>query len=125
MLGENTYQGPTISEFGNMHIVRGVGGDVYAKAGNVQINGYAKNVYALPDAEVSISDTVNTNGYTGPDVDFVKAVADSDCFEVQGAIKKASKIGKNIKLHFLNKTRLILMADCLLWAMIPLLIPVR
>ena len=73
LLGENTYQGPTISEFGNMHIVRGVGGDVYAKAGNVQINGYAKNVYALPDAEVSISDTVNTNGYTGPDVDFVKA----------------------------------------------------
>lgn len=95
LLGENTYTGPTVAKGGFLHIVRGVGGDVYAlgnRGDSVEINGYAKNVYALKDCKVKIKDTVTKN-YANVDKDFlVAALPDSNKVDINGGL---FAIGKN------------------------------
>lgn len=95
LLGENTYTGPTVAKGGFLHIVRGVGGDVYAlgnRGDSVEINGYAKNVYALKDCKVKIKDTVTKN-YANVDKDFLTAaLPDTNKVDINGGL---FAIGKN------------------------------
>ena len=95
LLGENTYTGPTVAKGGFLHIVRGVGGDVYAlgnRGDSVEINGYAKNVYALKDCKVKIKDTVTKN-YANVDSDFLAAaLPDTNKVDINGGL---FVIGKN------------------------------
>ena len=95
LLGENTYTGPTVAKGGFLHIVRGVGGDVYAlgnRGDSVEINGYAKNVYALKDCKVKIKDTVTKN-YANVDKDFLAAaLPDTNKVDINGGL---FAIGKN------------------------------
>lgn len=95
LLGENTYTGPTVAKGGFLHIVRGVGGDVYAlgnRGDSVEINGYAKNVYALKDCKVKITDTVTKN-YANVDKDFLAAaLPDTNKVDINGGL---FAIGKN------------------------------
>lgn len=95
LLGENTYTGPTVAKGGFLHIVRGVSGDVYAlgnRGDSVEINGYAKNVYALKDCKVKITDTVTKN-YANVNVDFLVAVLpDTNKVDINGGL---FAIGKN------------------------------
>lgn len=95
LLGENTYTGPTVAKGGFLHIVRGVGGDVYAlgnRGDSVEINGYAKNVYALKDCKVKITDMVTKN-YANVDADFLAAaLPDTNKVDINGGL---FAIGKN------------------------------
>lgn len=95
LLGENTYTGPTVAKGGFLHIVRGVGGDVYAlgnRGDSVEINGYGKNVYALKDCKVKITDTVTKN-YANVDADFLAAaLPDTNKVDINGGL---FAIGKN------------------------------
>lgn len=95
LLGENTYTGPTVAKGGFLHIVRGVGGDVYAlgnRGDSVEINGYGKNVYALKDCKVKITDTVTKN-YANVDKDFLDAaLPDTNKVDINGGL---FAIGKN------------------------------
>ena len=68
LLGENTYGGATVAKGGFLQIVRGVGGDVYVGGdsnvdASAEINGYAKNIYALE--KYSLQGTTQGNGLTG------------------------------------------------------------
>ena len=95
LLGENAYTGPTVAKGGFLHIVRGVGGDVYAlgnRGDSVEINGYGKNVYALKDCKVKITDTVTKN-YANVDADFLDAaLPDTNKVDINGGL---FAIGKN------------------------------
>ena len=95
LLGENAYTGPTVAKGGFLHIVRGVGGDVYAlgnRGDSVEINGYGKNVYALKDCKVKITDTVTKN-YANVDADFLAAaLPDTNKVDINGGL---FAIGKN------------------------------
>ena len=95
LLGENTYNGPTVSKGGFLHIVRGVNGDVYTignRGASTEINGYAKRVYAIKDGNVKISDIVSKN-YANVDADFLAAaLPDTNKVDINGGL---FAIGKN------------------------------
>ena len=97
LLGENTYTGPTVAKGGFLQIVRGVGGDVYVggdsnAAASAEINGYAKNIYALESGKVKISDIVSKN-YANVDADFLAtALPDTNKVDINGGL---FAIGKN------------------------------
>lgn len=97
LLGENTYTGPTVAKGGFLQIVRGVGGDVYVGgdsnvAASAEINGYAKNIYALESGKVKISDIVSKN-YANVDADFLAAaLPDTNKVDINGGL---FAIGKN------------------------------
>lgn len=95
LLGENTFNGPTVSKGGFLHIVRGVNGDVYTignRGASTEINGYAKRVYAIKDGNVKISDIVSKN-YANVDADFLAAaLPDSNKVDINGGL---FAIGKN------------------------------
>ena len=95
LLGENTYTGPTVAKGGFLHIVRGVGGDVYvgsSDGASAEINGYAKNIYALRNGKVKISDIVSKN-YANVDKDFLAAaLPDTNKVDINGGL---FAIGKN------------------------------
>lgn len=97
LLGENTYGGATVAKDGFLQIVRGVGGDVYVggdsnAAASAEINGYAKNIYALESGKVKISDIVSKN-YANVDADFLAAaLPDTNKVDINGGL---FAIGKN------------------------------
>ena len=97
LLGENTYGGATVAKGGFLQIVRGVGGDVYVGgdsnvAASAEINGYAKNIYALESGKVKISDIVSKN-YANVDADFLAAaLPDTNKVDINGGL---FAIGKN------------------------------
>lgn len=97
LLGENTYGGATVAKGGFLQIVRGVGGDVYVggdsnAAASAEINGYAKNIYALESGKVKISDIVSKN-YANVDADFLAAaLPDTNKVDINGGL---FAIGKN------------------------------
>lgn len=97
LLGENTYGGATVAKGGFLQIVRGVGGDVYVGgdsnvAASAEINGYAKNIYALESGKVKISDIVSKN-YANVDADFLaSALPDTNKVDINGGL---FAIGKN------------------------------
>lgn len=97
LLGENTYGGATVAKGGFLQIVRGVGGDVYVggdsnTAASAEINGYAKNIYALESGKVKISDIVSKN-YANLDADFLAAaLPDTNKVDINGGL---FAIGKN------------------------------
>lgn len=97
LLGENAYTGPTVAKGGFLQIVRGVGGDVYVGgdsnvAASAEINGYAKNIYALESGKVKISDIVSKN-YANVDADFLaSALPDTNKVDINGGL---FAIGKN------------------------------
>lgn len=95
LLSENTYAGPTVAKGGFLHIVRGVGGDVYvgsSDGASAEINGYAKNIYALRNGKVKISDIVSKN-YANVDKDFLAAaLPDTNKVDINGGL---FAIGKN------------------------------
>lgn len=97
LLGENTYGGATVAKGGFLQIVRGVGGDVYVGGdsnvdASAEINGYAKNIYALESGKVKISDIVSKN-YANVDADFLAAaLSDTNKVDINGGL---FAIGKN------------------------------
>lgn len=97
LLGENTYGGATVAKGGFLQIVRGVGGDVYVGGdsnvvASAEINGYAKNIYALESGKVKISDIVSKN-YANVDADFLAAaLPDTNKVDINGGL---FAIGKN------------------------------
>ena len=97
LLGKNTYGGATVAKGGFLQIVRGVGGDVYVGgdsnvAASAEINGYAKNIYALESGKVKISDIVSKN-YANVDADFLAAaLPDTNKVDINGGL---FAIGKN------------------------------
>ena len=112
LLGENTYGGATVAKGGFLQIVRGVGGDVYVggdsnAAASAEINGYAKNIYALESGKVKISDIVSKN-YANVDADFLAAaLPDTNKVDINGglfAIDKNSITGEGSTIN-VNLTR--------------------
>ena len=97
LLGKNTYGGATVAKGGFLQIVRGVGGDVYVGgdsniSASAEINGYAKNIYALESGKVKISDIVSKN-YANVDADFLAAaLPDTNKVDINGGL---FAIGKN------------------------------
>ena len=102
LLGENTYQGPTAVIGGHLQIVRGVEGDVYAGSSSgatVEINGKAKNVYALRNGKVEepgvvITDTITQKDAAATDADFYNnALPKTNTVNIEGGL---FAIGKDL-----------------------------
>lgn len=102
LLGENSYQGPTIVTGGHLQIVRGVEGDVYAGSSSgatVEINGKAKNIYALRNGNIEepgvvITDTVTQKDSKATDADFYNsALPKTNTVNIEGGL---FAIGKDL-----------------------------
>lgn len=94
LLGKNTYTGPTVVNSGRLQIVGGVKGDVYvgSSAGaDAEINGYAKNLYALRSGNILVTDKVTEKIATGEsqkaNVDWYnKALPDKTTVNIDGGL---------------------------------------